>query len=139
MGTTIRPELSENSEYQVGRHRYYELKHFCLQYPLWKQERAALEGLARHELGWAASTGTGQVSDPTAACVEKREFYSQRIAMVEDAARETDAVVGEYILFAIVNGLSYEMLRLRKNVPCGKSLYYQLYRRFFWLLDQKRG
>lgn len=36
MGTTIRPELSEKNPYWIERHRYYELKHFCLQYPIWK-------------------------------------------------------------------------------------------------------
>lgn len=37
MGTIIRPELSEKNKYWLEKHRYYELKHFCLQYPLWKQ------------------------------------------------------------------------------------------------------
>lgn len=34
MGTTIRPELSEKNPYWIERHRYYELKHFCLQYSI---------------------------------------------------------------------------------------------------------
>lgn len=46
MGTTIRPELSEKNPYWIERHRYYELKHFCLQYPIWKKAYAALDGLA---------------------------------------------------------------------------------------------
>lgn len=28
------PELSEKNPYWIERHRYYELKHFCLQYPI---------------------------------------------------------------------------------------------------------
>lgn len=32
MATTIRPEVSKKSKYWIERHRYYELKHFCLQY-----------------------------------------------------------------------------------------------------------
>lgn len=47
MGTTIRPELSEKNPYWIERHRYYELKHFCLQYPIWKKAYAALDGLSR--------------------------------------------------------------------------------------------
>ena len=42
MGTTIRPELSEKNPYWIERHRYYELKHFCLQYPIWKKASAPL-------------------------------------------------------------------------------------------------
>lgn len=45
MGTTIRPELSEKNPYWIERHRYYELKHFCLQYPIWKKTYEAMNGL----------------------------------------------------------------------------------------------
>lgn len=37
MATVIRPEISEKNKYWIGRHRYYELKHFCLQYSEWKR------------------------------------------------------------------------------------------------------
>ena len=37
MGTVIRPEISEKSKYWIDKHRHYELKHFCLQYPRWKK------------------------------------------------------------------------------------------------------
>lgn len=32
MATKIRPVLSEKNKYYIDKHRYYELKHFCLQY-----------------------------------------------------------------------------------------------------------
>lgn len=38
MATTIRPELSEKNPYWIEKHRYYELKHFCLQYPIWQKQ-----------------------------------------------------------------------------------------------------
>ena len=37
MGNIIRAEVSENNPYWIEKHRYYELKHFCLQYPTWKR------------------------------------------------------------------------------------------------------
>lgn len=49
MSTTIHPELSKKNEYWIEKHRYYELKHFCLQYPIWKEAYQSLDGLeARH-------------------------------------------------------------------------------------------
>lgn len=33
MANDIRPEVSQKNPYWIGKHRYYELKHFCLQYP----------------------------------------------------------------------------------------------------------
>lgn len=34
----VKSELSQNNKYWIPRHRYFELKHFCLQYPEWKKE-----------------------------------------------------------------------------------------------------
>lgn len=43
------PELSEKNPYWIERHRYYELKHFCLQYPLWKKMYEAIDGASRRK------------------------------------------------------------------------------------------
>lgn len=48
MGNIIRAEVSENNPYWIEKHRYYELKHFCLQYPTWKRNYVSLEGLSSH-------------------------------------------------------------------------------------------
>lgn len=45
MATLIRPELSLNNKYWIDRHRFYELKHFCLQYKSWKKSYEALNEL----------------------------------------------------------------------------------------------
>lgn len=37
-------ELSERNPYYISKHRYYELKHFCLQYPEWEEAMAILNG-----------------------------------------------------------------------------------------------
>lgn len=46
MSTTIRAEVSKKNPYWIEKHRYYELKHFCLQYPIWKQAYLSLSGLS---------------------------------------------------------------------------------------------
>ena len=134
MSTTIRPELSEKNPYWIEKHRYYELKHFCLQYPIWKKARAALSSLSQRPID--AVKLTSNIGDPTAKCVEAREFYSERL--IEKAAAETDAELGDYILKAVTQGISYDHLRARVNVPCCKDVYYELYRRFFWILNRIR-
>ena len=50
MGTVIRPEVSNKKEYWISRHRYYELKHFCLQYGEWKQAYNSITMLASSNL-----------------------------------------------------------------------------------------
>ena len=38
----------------------------------------------------------------------------------------------------LTEGWSYDILKARLNIPCCKDVYYNLYRRFFWLLNKVR-
>ena len=138
MSTTIRAELSERNKYWIEKHRYYELKHFCLQYPLWRKARAALDSLSKRPNNSAAVSRTNKISSPVEKCVEARLFYTDRMELLENVANETDEVMAVYILKAVTEGISYDHLKVRMNVPCCKDTYYELYRRFFWLLSNER-
>lgn len=136
MGTNIRPEISERNPYWISKHRYYELKHFCLQYNGWVSAYKALDGkTARPLLDGRASGGAG---DPTEKCAERRVYYADRIAMVRQAALDATADFHEQLLLAVTEGLSYEHIRARTNIPCSKDEWYECYRRFFWLLSKAR-
>lgn len=138
MGTVIRPELSKKNRYWISRHRYYELKHFCLQYPAWKREYAVIGGVKRKPADMEELSKTNQHSDPTSQDAIELVFYSSRIEMVERVAVETDYVLSKYILKGVTEGISYTNLKARLDIPCCKDVYYELYRRFFWLLDKER-
>lgn len=138
MSTTIRPEISEKNRYWIERHRYYELKHFCLQYPMWKRGYLSLDGLSKNLLDQVYHTDIGQHSDPTSKCAIDRNFYSERMKMVEKAATDTDEGLSSYILKGVTEGVSYTYLKARLDIPCCRDTYYRLYRRFFWLLDKER-
>lgn len=138
MGTIIRPELSEKNKYWIERHRYYELKHFCMQYPVWKKAWLELEGLHRTSELLLIGSPKDSHGDPTARYAVEKVFYSKRMDMLERVANETDPVLGKYILTGIIEGVAYDILKARLDVPCCKDTYYELYRRFFWLLDRER-
>lgn len=138
MGTTIRPELSEKNKYWIERHRYYELKHFCLQYPIWKKAYIALDGFSKQCASLMEITKANGVNSPTERCVEAMAFYFERMQMVEQSAIATDPELTSYILKAVTEGVSYGALKSRLEMPCGKETYYELYRRFFWLLNKAR-
>lgn len=65
MGTTLRAELSEKNPYWIEKHRYYELKHFCLQYPIWKKAYTALDGTNTKTMNLAMRVITNNIDDPT--------------------------------------------------------------------------
>lgn len=138
MSTVIRPEVSKKNPYWLERHRYYELKHFCLQYPIWKQAYASLSGLEAKRLDGIFAGKTNAVSDPTERCAEARIFYADRMQMIEQAAKDADASMAFYLVQAVTQGLSYESVKAKLEIPCGRDAYYGLYRKFFYLLHKER-
>lgn len=137
MSTTIRPELSKKNKYWINRHRYYELKHFCLQYPIWTEALASLTALGAKSVEWE-KVSTNEKKDPTERCAEARLYYLERIEMIEKAAKEADLGLWDYILKAVTEGLSYDHLLARYDIPCSKDMYYDRYRKFFWILNKLR-
>lgn len=139
MATVIRAELSTKNKYWIDKHRHYELKHFCLQYPSWKKAYLALDcGNLRSSMSeWMPSTKTP--SDPTGNCVMLRDAYRNRMQMIEDAAKSTDEYLYEYILKAVTEGLSYTYLQTVLGIPCSRDTYYDRYRKFFWILSNSRN
>jgi hypothetical protein len=135
----IRPEISKQNEYWIEKHRYYELKHFCLQYQTWRKVRAALFHVDTTSPLFPILVRKHDFKDPVTECAEAREFYSDRINLIEKTAFETDPIIGKFILLGVTEGMSYDVINANINIPCGKDKYYELYRRFFWLLDKARN
>jgi len=106
----VRAEVSKKNPNYISKHRGYELKHFCLQYPEWKRQ----------------FNDTADI------------FFKTRIEMVNNTAKETDPVLSAYILKGITENRSYDYLRNMMNIPCGKDYYYKLYRKFYYILDKTR-
>ena len=137
MATMIRPKLSVKNPYWIDKHRYYELKHFCLQYPAWK--RAYLDHVGPSTSSVTRLSSANGYSNPTADRAIQKAYYSDRIELIERVARETDRELYNYILQAVTQELSYTYLKSRLNIPCGRDMYYDRYRRFFWLLSEARN
>lgn len=138
MATKIRPELSIRNKYRIDKHRHYELKHFCLQYPRWKKAHADLTNLSSSLSRIEEMSSTNIPGDPTSKCAMKKARYSELIDMIEQTAKAADKELYMYILKAVTEGLSYTYLKSRLEIPCGKDMYYDRYRRFFWLLSEVR-
>lgn len=139
MATLIRAEISENNKYYIDKHRHYELKHFCLQYPDWKRAYKDFDNSSL-PLSMIERVPTSNIpGDPTAKRVMMKSRYLERIELIERTAKETDMYLYDYILKGVTEGLSYTYLRTKLEMPCGKDMYYDRYRRFFWLLNEARN
>lgn len=135
---SVRAELSEKNKYYIDKHRYYELKHFCLQYPIWKKLYLEIDGLVSCTYDPVRFSKSNIPSDPTSKLAEERLLYLDRMKIVEQTAIAADSDLASYILKAVTEGLSYTYLKTKLEMPCGRDMYYDRYRRFFWLLDKIR-
>lgn len=139
MSTVTRPELSEKNKYYLEKHRYYELKHFCLQYPIWLRAYNALEGLSAKPEDLLIFQKSHSISNPTENCALSRLFYSERIDMIKSVCDMTDPILGKYILYGVTEERSYDNLRTVYDIPCCRESYYEMYRKFFWILNKVRN
>lgn len=134
----LKPELSKKNRYWLSKHRYYELKHFCLQYPEWKTMYLSLSEPYHTTIDPSGvSGGSIEWVDSTAKMVLKREYYLSKMKIVEETARMADPTIAQYLFRGVTTDVGYVYLRNVMEMPCGKDMYYDRYRRFFWLLDAK--
>ncbi|MBR5297226.1 MAG: hypothetical protein IKU29_05080 [Parabacteroides sp.] len=138
MGTVIRAEVSIKNKYWIDKHRHYELKHFCLQYPLWKKAYLEFSDVSI-PLSMINGINTSNLhGDPTAKRAIMRAYYLEKIELIERIAKEADRYLWTYIVKAVTEGLSYTHLKSKLDIPCSKDMYYDRYRKFFWLLSKAR-
>ena len=138
MATRIRPELSVNNKYWIDKHRYYELKHFCLQYPMWKNAYKEFSDVGI-PLSMIERFPTSNIpGDPTGKRALMQAYYKEKIRLIEEIAIQADQYLYKYIIKAVTEELSYNHLRSKLDIPCGRDLYYDRYRKFFWLLSKAR-
>lgn len=135
MTTTI----SDKNKYWISRHRYYELLHFCRQYYDYKKERERLYETYIKPSILSVNGDTNQNIDKVDDYTTKLATIDNKIDMVISICSKADPELRNYIFMSVVNGLSYETLKMRYNIPCSRSTFYDRYRKFFWLLDKERN
>lgn len=138
MSTMIRAQLSKKNKYYISKHRYYELKHFCLQYHEWQEEYCRLS----QDLGADVYIldGIPKGSDKPDRTAEKAVNLArikEKIRMVEECAEAADPVLAKWILKAVTDGYSFTYLKTVADIPCERDMYYDRYRKFFYLLSHK--
>ena len=129
-----RSELSEKNKYWIPKFRYLELKNFCLQYSDWKKALNEISFLkAKSEISSA-----GNFSNSTENLAFKIANIQDRIDLIEKTAKESDPELAKWLIKGVTENLTYEYLKYQLDLPAGRSMYYDRYRKFFWILDQRR-
>ena len=132
----LKSELSVKNKWWIPKHRYYELKHYCLQYPDWKRLYSSLEFKME---GAHITPGASKLSDPVGNLAGKRADIRREIELVERVCKDAGPGIEKYLLLAVTEGTPFVKLAAQYDTPCGKDYFYDCYRKFFWLLSRERG
>lgn len=137
MSTDIRPEVSTKRPYWISKHHYYELKHYCLQYSEWEKQYEELEARTSSSMVNYISRDRS-FQDPVGNVAVLKAYYSEKMEQIKRIAKEADPDLAKYILMAVTMPASYTYLKYREGMPCSKDMFYDRYRKFFWLLARAR-
>lgn len=131
----VRP-LNEK-KYNITKHRFAELYHFCMQYPEWKDElNYKTDNINSIDIS-DMPVNHNNVSGVEKLALRRLQLES-KCKIIEQTAIETDPELYQYILKAVTNeGISYNYLKMIMNIPCCKNVWYDRRRKFYYLLSQK--
>ena len=125
---------------QIGmlRDRYYELLHFCRQYPDWKMEADSLLGIRAVKMD--GQPHGSAVGDPVASVAERRDRLLSKIQLVDDCARAVgDGRWYAAIIQNVCMGKSYDYID-RSILPTSmRAEFFRCRRDFFAILDERKG
>ena len=132
----IKPELSQKNKYWIPKHRYYELKHYCLQYPEWKRQYF----LEKFKMEVGADIIVPNKQKNLVRPVEKAGItlgeLSEKLSKIEETCKLADKDIWPWLLRAVTDGVSFTRLKTLYDIPCERDMFYDRYRKFFWLLDK---
>ena len=120
-------------QYNISANRYRELKYFCRQY---REKQSQLRAMT--EIGSPAmqeGRGSGKAADTTASIALRRAGLERDLQMIEQAAIEADDQIYSYLISNAVDGIPFEYL----GVPIGRRKFYEMRRKFFFILSAKKG
>ena len=127
---------SEKSKYYVPKETFLTVVHYCKQYPLWAEELSINPDMSK-----AITYDKDRVqSSPSADQVEKiairRAEIGRKKRQLEEAAQSVADDLWQWIVRGACYDLPYHYLK-RQGIPCGKDLYYQLRRKFYYEMSRR--
>ena len=133
--SNVRP-INEK-KYNISKHRFMELYYYCLQYNEWLDELKYKTDTVR-SVEITDMPATHSNSDATCSLATRRAELRKKCEIIEQTAIEADAELYQYIIKAVTNDMiTFNYLQMKMDIPCGKDMWYDRRRKFYWLLDKK--
>lgn len=125
-----------SGKYKLDRAEFLSAKYYALRYNAWKEEYRHLGGLSAVNFdGMPHGSGSGNSTERAGI---RRAELGEKIAAIEQAAHETDESLCKYILKGVTETwANYDYLDKVENIPCGRTRYMMLRRKFYYILARK--
>ena len=126
-----------NSKYYIPKETFLTAVHFCKQYPLWLAELSTAPNSNKGVSYERDVVQTSNLSDTTAEMAVKRAEMARKKELVDRIAEEVGGkTYGRWIVQGVCFDFPFYVLEQR-GIPCGKDLYYQMRRKFYYELSMK--
>ena len=129
-------DLKLSKEYSISRHRYRELKEFCLQYEEKKSELNQI--YTSSSVSPEIAVMGGIPGKPTEQKAMRASQLKGEIELIDSCIEEAcEGAVGltEPLKRNITLGIGFESLGY---VPCGVRVFYKCRRKFFFILNKEK-
>ncbi|MDD7391207.1 MAG: hypothetical protein PUG60_16425 [Lachnospiraceae bacterium] len=127
------------AKYGISKYAFRTAYAYCLQYNEWKEELEQERSLVSSPQFSEAAAGGG-CGDRTAALAIRRADLESKLVRIETTAREAvgvhDSIYPYLLEYVTTEGATFAFLK-RKGIPCERTLFYEIRRRFYWLMSKK--
>lgn len=129
---------SYRGKYKMTKEQYLSAKYYALRYNEWVLEYRAICDTSSAITYSDMPKGSFNTESQVEEAAIKADKIHDRIRLIESTAKEAMPDLSDYILKAVTNtDITYHQLRTLTNIPCGKNVFYNARRKFYWLLYQK--
>lgn len=121
-------------DYGISKHRYQELKAFCLQY----EEKKSKISRGISGTGYDRMPKGNYKGNPLETQAIRNVMYQKDCEMIEQAAMAASKEIYTYIIKSVVNDLSYPFVEYDEalgRIPVGINEFYAYRRLFYHYLD----
>lgn len=130
-------ELSKKNPHWIPKDKYYEMLYFSRQYNTMRQEKKDI--LRTYpSIKMNENIVSSDISDPVVKSAMRLEELDAKMKLIEDTAKEAGTDIYKWLLIGVTTDYSYNYLAKKLNMPAGKDMYYNRYRKYFYLLSKKR-
>lgn len=95
MATDIHPEVSPKNKYYISKELYYELKHFCRQYPEWQKAYSTFAPNTTAHYG--ETVKDSELQRPAENMTVFLDHFKSKMDLVDNTLREADPDISKYL------------------------------------------